>query len=53
MAEEAAQSRIAERTVIGVLPVRVTRGPELRAAELSWGCERPHDPLVDSAWEVC
>jgi hypothetical protein len=47
----AAQSRVAERTVIGALSVRVTRGPGLRAAELSWVGEGPRDQLADSAWK--
>jgi hypothetical protein len=43
-AEEATQSRIAERTVISVLPARVTRGPQHQASELSWGCRRAARP---------
>ena len=49
MAQDAEGSSAAERTVIGLLPVRVTCGPGLRAAELSWGCRR----AALSAGRVC
>jgi hypothetical protein len=49
---DAAQSRIAERTVIDALSARVRRDPQHQAAELSWACERRRDPSAESAWMV-
>jgi len=49
---DAGWSMVAERTVIGALPARVTRGPTVRAAELSWGLGGSHERLAESAWMV-
>jgi len=49
MAEDAAQSRVTERTVAHCLPVS---GVALRCEPPNDRvCEGPRDPLVDSAWK--